>query len=112
MAVFDPQGLTLEEYNKLPPNVDLNDIEKIVIPLERSAPVVPSYAASFPADSAQKIIAGEIPAPTTSIGVGLASILAANEAINIILKKRDVATAPQYTYIDLLDRRFIVGTVS
>ena len=112
VAIFDPRGLTLEEYNKLPPNVDLNNIEKPVIPMERGAPVVPSYATSFTADTAQKILAGEIPAPTTSIGVGLASILAANEAINIILKKREVATAPQYTYIDLLDRRFIVGTVS
>ena len=112
VVIFDPHGLTLEEYNKLPPNVDLNAIEKIEWPLERSAPIVPSYAASFPVDTVQKIIAGEMPGPTTSIGVGLASILAANEAINIILKKRDIATAPQYTYIDLLDRRFIVGTVS
>jgi len=58
------------------------------------------------------MIAGEIPGPTTSIGAGLASILAANEAINIILNRRDVAKAPEYTYIDLLDRQFIVGTVS
>ena len=47
-----------------------------------------------------------------SIGVGLASILATNEIINIILQKRDVAVAPRYTYIDLLDRLFVVGKVS
>jgi hypothetical protein len=59
----------------------------------------------------QKIFAGEIPVPTTSIGVGLASTLAANEAINIILRKRDIVTAPGYIYIDLLDQRLVVGTV-
>jgi len=112
VVIFDPQGLTLEEYNKFPPNVDLNDIEKLRVPLDRISPVIPSYALAFTDDTIQKMIAGEIPGPTTSIGAGLASILAANEAINIILNRRDVAKAPEYTYIDLLDRQFIVGTVS
>ena len=112
VVIFDPQGLTLEEYNKLPPDVDLNDVEKLSVPLGRILPIMPSYATAAAADTIQKIIAGERPAPTTSIGVGLASILAANEAINIILNKRDIAVAPAYTYIDLLDRKFIVGTVS
>ncbi len=111
VVIFDPQGLTLEEYNNLPPNVDLDDTEKLRVPLERIVPVMPSYAKAGTEDTLQKIIAGEIPVPTTSIGVGLASILAANEAINVILKKRDIAKAPQYTYIDLFDRQFIVGTV-
>jgi hypothetical protein len=111
VVIFDPQGLTLEEYNNLPPNVDLNNIEKLPVPLERVMPVMPSYAPATARDALKKIYAGERPGTTVSIGVGLASILAANEAINIILKKRDIAVAPQYTYIDLLDRRFIVGTV-
>lgn len=115
VVIFDPQGLTLEEYNKLPPNVDLTDTKKLRVPLERILPVMPSYATAAAAaapDLVQKIISGQIPAPTTSIGAGLASILAANEAMNVILKKRDIAKAPQYTYIDLLDQQFIVGTVS
>jgi len=63
-------------------------------------------------DIVEEIVSGKRPGPTTSIGVGLASILAANEAVNIILRRRDMATAPEYTYIDLLDRKFIVGTIS
>jgi hypothetical protein len=59
----------------------------------------------------QEIIAGEKPAPTNCIGVGLASILAANEAVNLLLSKRDIVSAPQYTYVDLVDRRFVVGSV-
>jgi len=39
-------------------------------------------------------------------------MLAASEAVNIIIRRRDIATAPKYTYIDLLDRTFIVGTMS
>lgn len=113
VVIFDPQGLTLEEYNKLPPDVDLNDAEKLKVPLERIAPIIPSYAVAIAtADTVEKILAGEKPVPTTSIGAGLASILAANEAINVILNKRDIAKAPEYTYIDLLDRQFIVGNVS
>jgi len=113
VVIFDPQGLTLEEYNKLSPDVDLNDAEKLKVPLERIAPIIPSYAAAIATpDTVEKIVAGEKPGPTTSIGAGLASILAANEAINVILNKRDIAKAPEYTYIDLFDRQFIVGTVS
>lgn len=112
VVIFDPQGLTLEEYNNLPPDVDLDDTEKLRVPLERIAPVMPSYASAIAADAIQKMITGEMSGPTTSIGVGLASILAANEVFNIILKRRDVATAPRYTYIDLLDRKFITGTIA
>jgi hypothetical protein len=37
--------------------------------------------------------------------------LAANEAINVLLVKRDIVSAPQYTYVDLMDKRFVVGSV-
>ncbi len=109
IVVFDPKGLTLEEYNNLPPDVDLNDVEQPTVSLERICPVIPSYATM---DIVHEILSGGRPPPTVSIGVGLTSILAANEAVNIILGRRDIAAAPKYTYIDLMDRKFIVGTIS
>jgi molybdopterin/thiamine biosynthesis adenylyltransferase len=113
LAIFDPQGITLEEYNKLPPNVDLSNVKELSVPVERILPVVPSYAtAAMSFDMLQGIIAGKRPVPTCSVGVGLASILAASEAINIILRRREIVKAPQYIYIDLLDQKFIIGTVS
>jgi molybdopterin/thiamine biosynthesis adenylyltransferase len=112
VVVFDPRGLTLEEYDQLPPDVYINDTRNLRIPLQRLVPVVPSYATTFTADTIQEIMAGRKPGPTTSIGAGLASIMVANEAINIILNKREIVKAPKYTYIDLLDRQLIVGTVS
>ena len=108
-VVFDPQGLTLEEYNNLPLNVDIDDPEKLKVPLERIVPIIPSYAPDIA--MIQEIIAGERYVPTSSIGAGLATMLAASEAINVILG-RDVPKAPKYTYFDLVDRQLVVGTVS
>ena len=112
VVVFDPNGLTLEEYDLLEPNVDLSDIDVSSIPVERICPIIPSYIASIPENIMQETIAGERPGPTNSIGTGLASIMAANEATNILLKKRNIVSAPQYTYVDLIDQRFVIGTVS
>jgi len=112
VVIFSPQGLTLEEYDNLPPNVDLNNVGMIKVPLERIIPVAPSYAPVIKQDVLEEIYTGKISVPTVSIGVGLASILAANEAVNIILRRREIAVAPSYTYIDLLDRKFIVGKIS
>jgi molybdopterin/thiamine biosynthesis adenylyltransferase len=112
VVIFDPKGLTLEEYNKFPPDVDLNNIDRLKVPLERILPVMPSYAPADAAEQIQKTLDGQMPVPVTSIGAGLASILAANEAINIILKKREIVSAPKYIYIDLLDQQFVVGTIS
>jgi hypothetical protein len=39
----------------------------------------------------------------------LTSILSANEAINILLKKRDIPVAPRFIHTDLMDQRFTVG---
>lgn len=109
---FNPCGLTLEEYDNLSPNVELNNIKNIHVPLERIMPVMPSYAPATTHDILKKIDTIANLAPAISIGVGLASILAANEATNIILKRREITAAPKYTYIDLLDLKFVVGTAS
>jgi molybdopterin/thiamine biosynthesis adenylyltransferase len=108
-AVFDPEGLTLEEYNNLPVDVDVDDPGKLRVPLERIMPIIPSYVTDFPA--LQEMVAGKRCVTTSSIGAGLAAILSASEAINVILK-RDVPKAPKYTYFDLVDRQLVVGTVS
>ncbi len=109
-TVFDPAGITLEEYNGLSPDLDLSDTDRLILPAESAAPVVPSYIADVANNiNIQKILAGEIPAPVISIGAGLASALAANETIRIILDKGDIVKAPQFTYVDLFDRKFMVG---
>jgi hypothetical protein len=112
IVIFAPHGMTLEEYDNLPSDVDLTKLNEIKVPLERVMPIIPSYSPVSTRKALQGIYDGTKAIPTVSIGVGLASILAANEAINIILQKREVAVAPRYTYIDLLDRLFVVEKVS
>ena len=110
---FDPEGITLEEYNKIAPNQDLEKLGELSVPTERILPVAPSYATSaMSMEMLQEIIAGQRPVPTCSVGVGLASVLAAGNAINILLKRKEIVKAPQYIYIDLLDQKFLTGSVS
>jgi molybdopterin/thiamine biosynthesis adenylyltransferase len=112
LANFDPQGITLEEYNKIAPNEDLEKLGELSVPAERILPIVPSYATNaMSMGMLQEIIAGQRPVPTCSVGVGLASVLATGNAINILLKRKEIVKAPQYIYIDLLDLKLNIGSV-
>ena len=88
IAIFDPRGITLEEYDGLSPSVDVDDPEKMRVPFEKVVPIIPSWATAFDIETIRKIIMGELPASAISIGAGLAATLAANESANIILQKR------------------------
>lgn len=112
IAVFDPGGTTLEEYNGLSPSLDIDDVQKPVVSFEKIMPVIPSYATEADLHTIYKMHIGELPGSATSIGAGLAAILASNETVNIILKKRRTITAPQYIYLDLLDQKFEVRVMS
>lgn len=107
-VVFDPKGMTLEEYNGLPVDVDVNDPTKLYVPIEKIVPVVPAYAPDV--SVIQEIIDGKRYVPTTSIGAGLAAILSASEAVNIILRK-EMPKAPKYTFVDLVDRQLVVNNI-
>jgi molybdopterin/thiamine biosynthesis adenylyltransferase len=112
VVIFSPNGMTLEEFDNLPAGTDINTINNIYVPLERVIPVIPSYAPASTREALMEIYAKAKAIPTTSIGVGLASILAANEAINIILNKRHIPTAPEYIWVDLLDQQFMTGKIA
>ena len=112
MVVFSHYGMTLEEYDNQSLNVDMTNIGEIHVSLDRVMPIIPSYARVATHKALEEIYTGAGTIPTVSIGVGLASILAANEAVNIILKKREIITAPRYIYIDLLDQKFIIGKIT
>jgi molybdopterin/thiamine biosynthesis adenylyltransferase len=108
-VIFSPRGITLEEYDKIPVGIDLSKPSQISIPIDRILPVVPGYVQDRRLIT--DILAGRVPVPTSSIGAGLAAIQAASEAMNIIIG-RDVPEAPNYTYLDLVDRRLVVGTAN
>lgn len=111
-VVFDPVGQTLEEYNGLTPGVNLDSLAQMTISPEKAVPIMPTYVRNISREILEKIFKGETPIPTTSIGAGVASLLAASETINVLLKKREVITAPRYIYLDLFDLKFSVATLS
>jgi molybdopterin/thiamine biosynthesis adenylyltransferase len=112
VAIFDPEGQTLEDYNGLAPGANLDRYEQLNISFEKAVPMVPSYANAISSTLLGKIMKGEVPIPTTSIGVGLASIMGAIETINIVIKKKEIIIAPKYICLDLLDLRLAIGTMS
>jgi molybdopterin/thiamine biosynthesis adenylyltransferase len=111
-VIFEPGGLTIEEFDGLPADIELKDLNKVDVPLSRVIPIIPSYVPIEAGQALKDVYSGKRAVPTISIGVGLASVLAANEAINIILRKREIVTAPRFVYVDLMDRKFIIGNVT
>lgn len=110
---FDPTGMTLEEYNGISPEEDLEKIETGSVSSDKVLPIVPSYASdAMSMEMMKEILSGERPVPTCSIGVGLASLLAGNEAVNTLLRRKEIITAPNYLYVDLMDRKFITGSMT
>jgi tRNA threonylcarbamoyladenosine dehydratase len=109
-VIFEPGGITLEEFNRMPLENNPAESEATSAPRGRVLPEVPSYAgAGLTPGMIEEIIQGRKPVPTCSIGAGLAAMLAATEAVNILLKRREIISAPGYVYVDLLDRRFKIG---
>ena len=76
------------------------------------SPIIPSWASDMDVETIRKMVMGELTPSAISLGAGLAAILATNESANIILKKRRIITAPEYTYVDLLDQKFVVESIS
>jgi tRNA threonylcarbamoyladenosine dehydratase len=111
-VIFDPAGMTLEEYNGQPSDLDLNGPLKIDVPFAKIMPVIPSYATSANLETIHKMHTGELPGSATSIGAGLAALLAANEVTNLILQKRQIVTAPKFIYVDLLDQKYMVRPIA
>ena len=111
IVIFDPRGLTLEEFDDLPIDVNLDEVEKINVSIERIVPNIPAYLHVSIREDLEDICAGRRTGPSSSVGVGLASILAANEAVNIILRKRDIRVAPLFIQADFMDYNITVGNI-
>ena len=70
IAIFDPKGLTLEEFDGIPANANLDTVEKLRIPLERVMPFIPAYIKLAAREVLQEVYAGKRAVPTSSVGVG------------------------------------------
>lgn len=109
VVIFKPKGYTLEQYNGYKKNVNLDTIDLSKISTDDVIPDISDYIKkALGIRKIKKIVQGLIPVPVNSIGVGLSSIVTANEVINIIIKKKPILTAPHYLFIDLLERKYEV----
>jgi molybdopterin/thiamine biosynthesis adenylyltransferase len=108
-TVFSPDGITLEEYNGFSRDCDVNDLTSYRIPLKNVSPKLPSYIEkSMSLEDVELMIQGKKAISTNSIGVGLSSIVTANEVVNVLLRKKEMVTAPDCIIVDLLDRHYTV----
>jgi len=107
VVIFEPGGYTLEEYNNLIKDADISGSDPIKIAPESIMPDIPQYIIkSLGITKLKQIISGKRLPPVNSVGVGLSSIITAYEVINIILKKSPIVTAPEYLYIDMLEKKY------
>lgn len=107
VVIFDPEGDALEEYNDLEKDINLDEDDQPDISQKSVVPCLAPYIFdALGEEKLNKIIKRHIPVPVNSIGVGLSSIVTANEVINILLKKGEIVTAPKYLYVDLLERKY------
>ena len=111
IAIFDPKGLTLEEFDDFPVNVNLDGGDKLKVSIKRIVPNILTYNSVSLDEVLTDIYASKRTIPTSSVSVELASSLAANEAVNIILKKREIPVAPRYIHADLIDYRITVRNI-
>ena len=108
-TVFSPDGISLEEFNGFPRDCDVSDLTTYRIPLKNISPKLPSYVEkSMSLEDVELMIQGKKAISTNSIGVGLSSIVTANEVVNVLLRKKEIVTAPDCINVDLLDRHYTV----
>jgi molybdopterin/thiamine biosynthesis adenylyltransferase len=109
MVVFEPGGFTLEEYNGLPKDIDLEDIPVPEVAVEKVFPILPSYVLNPDTmEFLKEITQKKRPASANSIGAGLSSIILANEVVSILLGKKPSVIAPNYFHLDLRDKTIVV----
>lgn len=107
VMVFMPEGITLEQFNKINSEIDLDKMGKVTVSPESVIPVFPDYLwGTLTSNDLDEIIKGKRFVPVNSIGVGLNVIMIAFEIINVILKKRPIIAAPHFQHIDLFEKVF------
>ena len=100
LLVFDPKGLSLEEY------LGEEAVKSNLIPVEKFSPYLPTYADP---KVVKNIVTGDakyLPNVATAQCLGIAMMV--GEILQLVIKKQKPICAPGYMAIDLWDRKFLV----
>lgn len=105
LFIFDPKGLTIEEYCGLPHGSSLEETRKLPLPLDRFCPKIPEYIAP---EVIKGVISGK-DIPSVSPAVSLTASLVSTEIILFLVdKERKIPVVPKYVHVDLFERELYV----
>jgi molybdopterin/thiamine biosynthesis adenylyltransferase len=98
LFIFSPDGMTLEDYVGLSPDVSLEEARDFVIPPEKFSPNIPPY---WSEELLKQIIHDEIPIPSVSPAAALVAALLATAIVLKLANNRDYGIVPKFTGLDL-----------
>lgn len=106
VLVFDPYGLSFNEYLNLREGMTKEEVDKVIIPPGKYAPIIPKYIDDKVIEDTVK---KRIPIPNIALAQTLASSIMISEALFILLGKRKPRVVPEVIALDLLQEKFIYG---
>jgi len=106
LFIFDPQGITFEEYCGLPADIPFEEVRNYSIPLDRFCPKIPEYVS--PSVIEGVLNGKEIPSISPACSL-IASLVATETALFLIDNKRHFPVVPQYIHVDFFRRELNVG---
>lgn len=104
VLVFDPNGLSFNEYLGLSDELTKEDFNKILASPEKYAAIIPSYISK---EIINKVVKKEIPIPNIALAQTLAASIMVSEALLVLLGKRKPVVVPDMIAIDLFDKKVI-----
>lgn len=102
VLVFDPNGMSLNEYLGLHEGMSKDEVNSIVVPPEKWSPIALTYIED---EVIQKVVMKTIPIPNIALAQTLAASIMVAEAIFIVLGKRKPITVPSIIAEDLLEKK-------
>ena len=98
--VFEPDGVTFDDYIGLPINAKEAEIRDFVVPANKFCPQMPQYVE---AQLVEKIVKQEVHIPAISLGCMAAASLLLMAVISKILKIKELPAVPSYLTVDFFE---------
>lgn len=109
LFIFDPAGITIEEYVSLSPNVTEEEIKNFTVPINAFCPVVPAYAHL---EIVKKATLGQIPIPNVGVAQAIGAGVMVSELVLNILGRTTPITVPNFISLDIAERRVIINKLN
>lgn len=98
LFVFDPRGMTIEEYIGVSHDISLNEAKNYHIPPEKFSPNIPPYWSD---KLINDIVQSKIPIPSVAPAAALEAALLSTAVVMLLAKNAVYDIVPGFTSIDL-----------